>query len=414
MVINNVHLTKNEASIRLSAYVKFEGNKSERMYFETELKNETYVSSDYSPFLASVLLPCMRTGEDIIVEGSVSNTLLENAEKIMDLVEKWNIGLNKIKILANKTNIENKTNIANSKIACFFSAGVDSFYTYLKHRNSTSKITELILIHGFDIPLHNEDLFVQTKNAVAKIAKEENANAINVETNAGEIVEKHLIWDFAHGGALAGVALFLGQGLKKVYVSGGLKGDELFPYGTHPDLDKLWSTENTEIIHDGTEYNRLGKVLNSISKSELALSNLRVCPQNIKGQYNCGQCYKCLQTMIELVCAGVLDKAKTFPKLDLDAVRNMYYDYALKYNLQGEANLAILNKQNREPELQKAIEYSLENSKKLSIRRTIFKMLASFDQNYNSRRFYRFIFQMNKNQDRKAIFKILKKSGVLK
>ena len=386
MQVNNISIHSESNNIIVSANVEFRNGKPEKMYFSTDQENQSLVSADYSPFLAAVLLPCMKTGEDITIEGSVSKKLLENTNKIMDLVESWNVGLKKVKIQAG-TALRIKPKGSQTEIASFFSAGVDSFYTYLKHKNKTDKITNLILVHGFDIPLSNKSFFAETRQTVEKIAEEEKVKAVIVETNAGEIIEKKLIWDFAHGGALAAVGLFLGK-LDSIFIPAGLREDEIFPYGTHPDLDKLWSTENTTFVHDGTEHNRLGKIMNSVGKSDLALKYLRVCSQNIKGKYNCSRCYKCLQTMIELVCADSFDKAKTFDKLDLNSVRKMYYDYALKYNLQGEANLAVLKQQNREPELQKAIEYSLEQSKKTKLTKKLYNSIAYLDRRYNNRRLY--------------------------
>ncbi|HVF69437.1 MAG TPA: hypothetical protein VNA13_02605, partial [Xanthomonadales bacterium] len=343
MNITNLLISKKINVLTFSANVAFKGSQPERMYFSTDLKNQQFINADYSPFLAAVLLPCMKTGEDIVVKGFVSKKLLENTEKIMDLVVGWNVGLRRINVIPAKAGIHPKrpsqeagspiksgmTNHASflqartisPSIASFFSAGVDSFYTYLKHKNKKDKISSLILVHGFDIPLENKILFAKTKKTVEKIAEVEKVNAICVKTNVGEIIEKHLIWDFAHGGALAAVGLFLG--LNKIFIPAGLRKDELFPYGTHPNLDKLWSTEKTVFTHDGTEYNRLGKIMNVVGKSPLALKYLRVCTQNIKGKYNCSRCYKCLQTMIELVCANALHKVKTFDRLDLKAVSNM-------------------------------------------------------------------------------------------
>ncbi len=415
MKINNLSYSIHSSQATLSADIIFRNKPAEKMYFSTDTKNEEFISQNANPFLAALLLPAMKLNEDIEIEGIISEKLLNHSEKIMDLIEKWDIGLKRIKIKAASTSegeINKNSNSHNS--GSFFSAGVDSFYTYLKYKNDKNPISVLILIHGFDIPLKNKQLFQVTKKAVEDVAKIEKIDCVSVETNAGEIAEKYLIWDFSHGGALAAVGLFLGAKLDKIYISGGLQKDEVFPYGTHPDLDPLWSSENTNFFHDGTEYNRLGKIINSISKSDLALKNLRVCTQNIKGKYNCGRCYKCLQTMIGLVCANALTKATTFGKLDLNAVRNMHYDYKLKYNLQGEANLELLRKQNREPELQEAIEQSLITSKKIKMDKLFFQKIASLDQKYNDRKLYRLVFDINKDQDRNRIFKFLSKIGALK
>lgn len=424
MVIKNILIEKDDKKIVLSAEVVFRGAKPERMYFLTHQTVHHFVDggnglADASPFLAAVLLPCMKTGEDIVVEGSVSPTLLKNMEKIMDLVASWDVGLKKIVIKSKVIKSSSVTRLPHSfvarndgKVATFFSAGVDSFYTYLKNKK---EISHLILVHGFDIPLQNTEFFDEVRKTVEAVAKEEKKEAIIVETNVAEIVEKRLIWDFAHGGALAAVALFLQGGLGTVLIPASVRKDNVFPYGTRPDLDKLWSTETLQIRSDGSEYDRLGKVLNGVGQSPLALRYLRVCVQNLKGKYNCSRCYKCLQTMIELECAGTLDQAKTFEnQLDLDAVRNMYYDYALKYNKQGEVNLEVLRKQKRNPELQAAIVESLERSKKPKLSKKVLQIVAAFDQKYNNRRLYRFVFSLNDKQDRGWLFKFLLKKGILK
>ena len=203
--------------------------------------------------------------------------------------------------------------------------------------------------------------------------------------------------------------------MKTVFVPGAVRNDQLFPYGTHPELDKLWSTETLTISSDGGEHDRIGKITSLVSKSPLALKHLRVCTQNIKGKYNCSHCFKCLMTMLYLEGASALSQSKTFDhKIDLEAVKKMYYDYKLKYNIQGEMALAMLKKQNKDPELQAAIAYSLEESKKPRIMKQFYQSIAKFDQTYNDRRLYQFVFRMNNKQDRNAIFKFLSKKGVLK
>ncbi len=413
MKVTNITLSKNKKKITLSADIRFNDKRTENAYFAIDRKNESLVFRDASPFLAALLLPGMKMQEDIFIDGSVSTKLLRETERIMTLIESWNIDLHRIKITARETKPDtNKPEY----IASFFSAGVDSFYTYLKNKKENQeRITHLLLVHGFDIPLQNKILFKKVQSIVTRIAKEEKIQAVFVETNIAEIIEKRLIWDFAHGGALAAVGLFLRKNLKDILIAGNVRQDELFPYGTHPDLDKLWSTETLQFVHDGTEYNRLDKIMHSISKSPLALTYLHVCSQNVKGKYNCARCYKCLQTMIELVCANALQKAKTFPHtIDLQMVRKIYYDYSLLYNQQGEANLAILKKQNREPELQKAIAYSLMRSKKPSVTKRIVQGISYLDQKYNRRRLYTFIFRMDKKQDRNIFFKLLSNFGILK
>ena len=119
--------------------------------------------------------------------------------------------------------------------------------------------------------------------------------------------------------------------------------------------------------------------------------------------------------MIMLTIAGAKNDAKTFGwPIDLQRVRNMYYDYSLMYNIQGEANLRALRKHHAEPALQAAIAESLEKSKHPKLKRVITRYIAYLDQTYFDRKIYQFIFKMNKNEDRSNLFKFFYRLGVLK
>jgi hypothetical protein len=412
MLLNNLAISKNATHITITAQLTFRGKKTQHAYFKINTADKAFLATDYSPFLAAVLLPSMKTGESITIDGSISAQALKNTEKIMGLVSGWDIGLKPVRIQAKKLT---KDTYKPKAVGSFFTAGVDSFYTYLKHRTGKDKITHLILVHGFDIPLTNKHFFTQVKETVEEVARKEKIKAITLETNIGELIEQRLVWDFAHGGALASVALLFRQGLKKIYIPGAVKDSQLFPYGTHPHLDKLWSTETLSVASDGGEHDRIEKITEVVSKSPLALHYLRVCTQNMKGKYNCSRCYKCLITMIYLAGADVLSKAKTFDtQLNPELVKKMYYDYKLKYNIQGEMALALLKKLNKYPKLQEAIVYSLEKSKKPKLSKQISGKIAEWDQKYNDRRLYRWIFEMNNSGDRNAIFKFLFNKGFLK
>jgi hypothetical protein len=409
MIISNIKLTQDNKEITLSADLQFQGEKVKNMFFSTESKNKSYIFVDASPFVAAVLIPCMKTGENIFIDGSISERFFNNTAKTMELFSGWDKKFKKINISANEVT-RDKENPKNT--ACFFSGGVDSFYTYLKHKK---EINDFILVHGFDIPLNAPAFFSEVKNVTQEISREANVNLITVKTNIRDIVERKLIWDFTHGGAMAAVGFFLRKNIQKLYIAGAVRKDELFPYGTHPDLDKLWSTEYLSIAHDGTEYNRFEKIINVISKSNLAFKYLRVCPQNIKGKYNCSKCFKCLITMIYLICAKALNKFETFDKkIDLNLVRKMYYNYDLFYNKQGETGLHYLQKYNLEPELQQAIIYSLEKSKKPGFIKFVANKIGQFDQKYNNRRLYRLVFKQTEGGDRNLLFKFLSRHNFLK
>lgn len=408
MIISNIKLKKTKRRIILSATVTFEKKEPQEMYFSTRRKYKKFVVDDASPFLAAVLIPCMKTGENIIIHGSVAQRLLQNIWNIMNLLVFWNSQLHAIAIQAE--NIVKDTHKP-QKVGTFFSAGVDSFYTYLKNKKA---IDYFIFVNGFDIELRNKALYRKTLNNITAVARNEKIKVIPVETNVKDIIEPVYVWDWVHGGALGAVALFLRKDFSKIFISSNVKKEELFPYGTHPDLDYLWSSRKLSIVHTGNECNRLEKVM-YIAKSKLALSYLHVCSDNSVGTYNCSQCGKCLRTMLQLIAANVFEQARTFKhSLNLQSVRDRYRDYAYNYQFDAKPVIAILEKEDRHPELVSALKEGVRKSKKgTPFSAKVIKALAHFDQKYNQRRLYSFVFSLNKQRDRNIIFKTFVNLGII-
>lgn len=119
---------------------------------------------------------------------------------------------------------------------------------------------------------------------------------IPVETNHYSFGYRYnLSRNLTQGSVLGSVALLLG--FPHVYVPNSYTYNQLFPLGSHPLTDPLWSNECVEIIHDGCEAERTEKT-KLICRNEAALMNLRVCFDDVNT--NCGKCPKCLRTMIAL------------------------------------------------------------------------------------------------------------------
>lgn len=259
-------------------------------------------------FLACTFIPAMKIGGSLRYDQHISPVLSNSLHKIQNILCSWYPDeLKKIpfQILPNEERISQPQ----KKVACFFTGGVDSFYTLLKHKE---EITTIVYVHGFDLWLHETEFREMTANRIREIAKQFGKELIEVETNL--LYFSHKICDWAsqyYGSALASVALLLSNTIGKIYIASSLNTEVLYPRGSHPDLDHLWNTEEIEIIHDGCESTRLNKV-KVISKNEIALNNLRVCLDRRWGLYNCSKCEKCVRTMLSLYISGVLDQSKTF------------------------------------------------------------------------------------------------------
>ncbi|OGW86089.1 MAG: hypothetical protein A3C35_08540 [Omnitrophica bacterium RIFCSPHIGHO2_02_FULL_46_11] len=257
--------------------------------------------------LAATLLPAMKLSAPLRLRGSVSEELFGSVTEIQQIFSVWDEGFNLVPIENGVAN-NHATNHKN-EVACFFSGGVDSFYTLLKNEK---EITHIILVHGFDFQSDFAGKEEVVKN-ITEVASKLGKKLVQVDSNLRSFSDNYVTWGFYHGAMLASVALLLSTKFKKVFIPSTHSFRWLVPWGSHPLTDPLWSLRDMEIIHDGCEAKRVDKVA-AIAKNDVAMAYLRVCWENKGGAYNCGACEKCLRTMINLLVVGALDKCKTFSR----------------------------------------------------------------------------------------------------
>jgi len=207
------------------------------------------------------------------------------------------------------------------RVAAFFSGGVDSFYTLLQNE---AEITDLVFVHGLDIPLDAHELRQKSADHVQRVARDFGKGVIEIETNIRRLLDEFVPWGvFGHGSALAAIAHQLDRRVKRILIPASYTYAHLFPWGTHPVLDPHWGSEALTFVHDGCEATRVAKV-GRIAASGIALDRLRVCYKNPNGAYNCGECEKCVRTMINLQVNGALERCPAFATpLKLKNVRKM-------------------------------------------------------------------------------------------
>jgi len=364
MIIKNIRLARIGEATVLSALCKIRKLGWDRQYFRfTSTGPGVQIYDDASPFAAALLLPSMKQGEDLIIKGSISERLYKGMHAVMREVAGWNIGLKPIEIYAGAITPDTHQP---HRTATFFSGGVDSFYTYLKHKKdavAANRVDGLILVNGFDVDRRNKQLWKRTFKNIKAIAAAEKIELVTVRTNVQGLVDPILSWDYCHGGCLAAVGLSLRATFRRIYIPSTHSVEEQIPWGSNLALDGHWSTESTSFVHDGTEATRINKVISEIAQSPLALEHLRVCYENEDGAYNCGKCDKCLRTMINLYAAGALEKASTFPHyIDPELVAAVPTIAGEHGGIFHTENLVALREQNLAPDLQAAITASINNT----------------------------------------------------
>lgn len=260
--------------------------------------------------ITCILLPSMKAGGRVLsTKGEISQKYLFSLAKIQDILISWDSSLQRVHF-PELAPVEKKAS-NNDRVGSFFTGGVDSFYTFLKNKE---EITDLIFVHGYDVNLKDISLRERISESLNKVAAHFNKNLIEIETNLRTLLNPFVSWPLlAHGAALAAVGHLLSEDFKRIYIAATHTFDNVFPWGSNPVLDPLWSSEKLQFIHDGCEADRIEKI-KFISEYDFALENLRVCYENRGGAYNCCECYKCLRTMISLEVIGILKQAKTFHK----------------------------------------------------------------------------------------------------
>ena len=293
--------------------------------FPTEFAKSEQVSAD--PFIAALLIPSMELGEPLFVDAAASPRLLRSLPKIMTFYHSWDT---RYKIIEVRTAKEREESDSISKAnALFFSGGVDSFYALTKLTEQTverNDLSHLIFVHGFDIRLNDNVLFDQSYAAVKDVASFYGKELVLVSTNVREITDKYVSWIDCFGGVMASVALCFNGFFGRVYIASDLGPDERNMHlASHPDLDPLWSTNTTNLIHYCDGISRIEKA-KTIANNSIAQKHLRVCWENRNGAYNCGSCSKCVRTMLALYLAGALSNFNFPTKLTPELVYGMGYD----------------------------------------------------------------------------------------
>jgi hypothetical protein len=321
--------------------------------------SEPVLEASLDAFVACALPPAMALGAGVELAGPASARLVSALPTIVDILAAWNPQLTRVSFPSLIPVASRRS--SSGRVGVFFSGGVDSLYSFLKHRD---EITDLIFVHGFDIPLANVELRRRAAAQVEAVASEFGIGVVQVETNLKLVLDTFVGWGpVAHGSGLAAVGHLLAPAFERLYIASSCHYTDIFPWGTHPLLDPLWSSEVLEFVHDGCAARRMEKV-DFIAGFDTALSNLRVClwADDVAfepgGASNCGRCEKCLRTMVSLEAAGKLSQCKSFDRpLDSASVgRQKVKERIRPFYLE---NLETLRERGIRPDLQRQLERAL-------------------------------------------------------
>ena len=256
-------------------------------------------------FVAAFLLPAMSSGRQIVT-SELDQLFEKNVRLLQQRAGHWWASISPIEIRGEPSSVKAKRE--KSGIAClFFTGGVDSFFSLKRHNRN---LQALINVRGFDIPLADHDRIARTSELLHEVGKSVHLPVVEVSTNLREHPTfRRLNWEITHIAAIASVAHCLSTFVSTAYVA---SSDVPPPWGSHPDLDPLWSSNRLGLVNDGSSFSRFQKV-QALAGWRIVNDHLRVCWENRSQTLNCGVCEKCVRTQAQFIAAGANEIPAAFP-----------------------------------------------------------------------------------------------------
>ncbi len=142
-----------------------------------------------TPFLTSLLPLAAKTGSDLQVDGEVSSALNDNFKQIGRIWQDWyGIKLGSVR----GVDREPDGTDGSKGVGCFFSGGVDSFFTVLKNlerEQEENRLTHLLYVRGFDVDLDDRELDAMVAGRLLSAGEELGLPVIRASTNLRRLLK---------------------------------------------------------------------------------------------------------------------------------------------------------------------------------------------------------------------------------
>lgn len=327
MKIENLKSEKKGNRARVAATVSWEDcdRPAQEVYFETDEVFAQGLSCNPHAFLVGCIMPAMHHGEKrVFVDAEICPQLRDDLITAMAWIRHWYYSPDRelVRIEA-KMRTGLPTPRTPERAGAFFSGGIDSLATVRVNRlnfppEHPGSIKDGLLIYGQNIESDNRsETFEYAVRSLSEVTQEAGITLIPVYTNIRYLDDDtDFFMDKFHGALLASVAHAFARRLTTVTIASSYDIPNLHPgWGSHPLLDPNYSSSDLRIRHDGVVLSRFEKT-KLLADWDVALQNIKVCQPNWPGM-NCGQCEKCLRTMLALLALGVLEECSAFPTVEI-------------------------------------------------------------------------------------------------
>ncbi len=288
-----------------SAVIESASGQRQTLWYRGACSAAVAVSRQSDPFVVASVFLAMRRGEPLRIAGPVSPSLLGNLE---EFIAAWSMlkpaSYRRIAIEADTLREPPAARTGSAVMG--FSAGVDACFTAWRHTQDRAGFQRLplaagVLVHGFDIPLDQPDMFQGAAARARALLESVGLECLTVATNLRQFTGE---WSDTHAAALASCLHLLQPGFATGVISGSYPyEDRVFVHGSCPLTDRLLGSRRFPIVHDAAQAGRQAKIRDLGHWPEVR-QHLRVCWQGAQKDRNCGRCHKCVNAILNFRIAG--------------------------------------------------------------------------------------------------------------
>jgi len=269
-------------------------------------------------FVVGLLLLAMKSGEDMVLEGAVSQKLYYNLTHYYTEILRLALPSLKPVRIVPKSLDDGRNSPPAGGVATGFSAGIDSFAVVFDHLvqdvPSDFRITHFLFnnvgSHGDSDAERASRLFHERYDLIKGYPESIDKPFITIDSNLSDVLQM----DFQQTHVPRNVsAVLMLQGLfSKYYYASTYRYRDCYIGKTYdmaytdPSALHLLSTESLECIATGSQMSRVEKT-RRVAQVDGANRWLNVCATETGGE-NCSACWKCNRTLLTLELLGLLSE----------------------------------------------------------------------------------------------------------
>ncbi len=312
-----IHLETPKVSggrVRLDGHLEIPGERDWHIYFDFTCPDPSQASIRARPFVLAFLPLAMRLGLPLRCDHPVDETTRDNLCAWQTAYAAWlPLRLQKVDLHAPIANELPPPRGAGALTA--FSGGVDSCFTASRLSgqsnvaNSGPRLSAGLLIHGFDITTNDAVGFARAAEGTRELLSHYGLQSHELRTNIrGRNPGPSLCWEReTYGIWLAACLACLEPWYESMVIPSSFsRGWAIAPCGSSFLTDHLLGSGTCPFLHDGEAYHKPAKI-RALASDRFVTDRLRVCYRHEALGGNCGQCSKCLGTMVALDLAGCSD-----------------------------------------------------------------------------------------------------------